>query len=67
MYMPPWQESKVNDDENKVRLLIEKDVLSEEYFGCHPCKNTGSMKIRMKDLTDVILPAVGHDYTELEL
>ena len=57
----------MNDDENKVRLLIEKDVLSEEYFGCHPCKNTGSMKIRMKDLTDVILPAVGHDYTEVEM
>ena len=47
--------------------LIEKDILKDEYFGCHPCKNTSSMKIRVSDLTDVILPAVGHDYTEVVL
>ena len=57
----------MNDHDKKVRLLIEKDILKDEYFGCHPCKNTSSMKIRVSDLTDVILPAVGHDYTEVVL
>ena len=57
----------MNDKDNKVNLLIEKDVLSEEYFGCHPCKNTSSMRISVKDLTEIILPAIGHEYAEVEL
>lgn len=26
----------MNDPEHRVRLLIDEDVLKEEYFGCHP-------------------------------
>ncbi|MBR3844584.1 MAG: prolyl-tRNA synthetase associated domain-containing protein [Clostridia bacterium] len=50
----------MNDTEHKVELLIDKDVLSHEYFGCHPCINTSSLKLFTKDLTEVILPALGH-------
>ena len=32
----------MNDKENQVRLLVDEDVLKEEYFGCHPCINTSS-------------------------
>lgn len=55
------------DKENKVRLLIDEDTLNSEYFGCHPCINTSCLKISVKDLTDVFLPAVGHEYTKVKL
>lgn len=51
----------MNDHENKVQLLIDEDVLTDEYFGCHPCINTSSLKIRMEDLTGKIIPALGHE------
>ena len=51
----------MNDHENKVQLLIDEDVLTDEYFGCHPCINTSSLKIRMEDLTGKIIPALGQE------
>ena len=31
----------MNDHENRVRLLIDRDVLeNHEFLGCHPCINT---------------------------
>lgn len=55
------------DTENTVRLVIDEDVLKEEYFGCHPCVNTSSLKIKVSDLKDKILPALKHNYTEVIL
>lgn len=53
----------MNDPENKVRLLIDKDILKNHpYFGCHPCINTSSLKFRTEDLLNKILPAIHHDY-----
>ena len=40
----------MNDADNTVTLLIDKDVLKDEYFGCHPCINTSSLKIKTSDL-----------------
>ena len=57
----------MNDHEKKVRLLIDEDVLKDEYFGCHPCINTSSLKIRMEDLTEKIIPAMGHEPTTVKL
>lgn len=57
----------MNDHENKVQLLIDEDVLKDEYFGCHPCINTSSLKIRMEDLTEKIIPAMGHEPTTVRL
>lgn len=49
----------MNDREHRVRLLIDEDVLKEPLFGCHPCVNTSSLRFATRDLTDVILPALG--------
>ena len=57
----------MNDTENRVRLAIDRDVLKDEYFGCHPCINTSSLKIRTCDLLDKILPALRHEYTLVDL
>ena len=51
----------MNDPENKVQLLIDEDVLEGEYFGCHPCINTSSLRLKMRDLTEKFLPAVHHE------
>ena len=50
----------MNDRDNRVQLLIDQDVLKGEYFGCHPCINTSSLRLKMADLTEKILPAVDH-------
>ena len=57
----------MNDTGNQVRLLIDRDVLKEEYLGCHPCINTSSLKLKMQDVLDKFLPSVHHDYTVVDL
>jgi Ala-tRNA(Pro) deacylase len=57
----------MNDREKRVSLVIDAEVLAAEYVGCHPCKNTSSLKLRTRDLTEKILPAMGHGYTIVEL
>ena len=49
----------IHDKEHRVQLVIDEDVLQEEYFGCHPCENTSSIRFKTADLTDKILPALG--------
>lgn len=50
----------MNDTEHHVQLLIDQDLLAGEYIGVHPCVNTSSLRLRMKDLLDVIIPAMDH-------
>ena len=50
----------MNDRENRVQLLIDEDLLTGEYIGCHPCINTASLRLRTKDLLEIIIPAMGH-------
>ena len=57
----------MNDKENRVRLLIDRDILADEFVGCHPCVNTSSMKIRTADILEKFLPYVKHDYTAVTL
>ena len=57
----------MNDTEHHVRLLVDEDVLSGEYVGCHPCVNTSSLKIRTDDVFHTFLSAVHHDYQTVRL
>ncbi len=57
----------MNDKEQAVHLLIDEDVLKDEYLGCHPCVNTSSLKLRTEDVIKKFLPAVGHDYMTVHL
>lgn len=52
----------MNDTEHRVQLLVDEDLFSQEYIGCHPCKNTSSLRIRREDIFDVFLKATGHDW-----
>lgn len=33
----------MNDQDNHIQLLIDKELAESDYFGCHPCVNTSSM------------------------
>ena len=57
----------INDAEHRVQLVIDEDVLKEEYFGCHPCQNTSSLRFATSELTDKILPALGRDAVTVTL
>lgn len=57
----------MHDTAHQVQLLMDRDILQGEYFGCHPCMNTSSIRLRMRDLLDKFLPAVGHAPVYVEL
>ena len=57
----------MNDRENNVRLLIDRDLLTQETIGMHPCINTSSLRIKTADLMEKILPAMGHEPTIVDL
>lgn len=57
----------MNDRDNRVRLLIDEDVLSAPELGCHPCINTSSIRLSTADVLDKFLPAVHHTYTAVRL
>ena len=50
----------MNDKENEVQLLIDEDVLKDEYLGCHPCVCTSSLKLRTDEVMEKFVPATGH-------
>lgn len=51
----------MNDYDFKVQLLMDKDLLQDEYLGCHPCINTSNLRIKMKDVFEKIIPALHHE------
>ena len=57
----------MNDKEGEISLLIDGDVLKGEFFGCHPCVNTASLRLKTEDLLKIFLPAVKHGYTVVNL
>lgn len=57
----------MNDKDNQVTLLVDEDVLKEEYFGCHPCINTSSIRLKVSDVFEKFLPEVHHEYTVVTL
>ena len=55
------------DKKNNVQLLIDEDLLNNEYLGFHPCVNTMTIRIKKKDLIDVFLPYVSHEFIKVKL
>ncbi len=50
----------LHDKENRVQLLLDEDVAKEEDFGCHPCNNHASLRLKTRDVLETFLPHVGH-------
>ena len=57
----------MNDKERRVQLLVDEDVLNGEYIGCHPCINASSIRFKVKDLVEKVIPAMEHDFVKVKL
>ena len=57
----------MNDRTGAVRLLVDRDLLGDESFGCHPCINTSSLRMPMRDVREKLLPALGPEPTYVNL
>ncbi len=57
----------MNDTGHEVKLLIDEDVIKDEYLGCHPCVCTSSLKMKTSDVINKFLPATGHAYQTVHL
>ncbi len=55
------------DKENRVNLLVDEEVLEDDFFGCHPCINTSSIKMKTSDVFDKIIPAITKGYVKVSL
>lgn len=50
----------INDQKHRVQLLVDEEVLEEDFFACHPCINTSSLKMKTTDIFDKFVPAIEH-------
>lgn len=57
----------MNDKDHHVNLLIDEDVLKEEFLGCHPCVNTASLRLKTSDVIEKFLPYTAHEYRKVHL
>ena len=57
----------MNDKDHRVRLLIDEELLHSDTVGVHPCINTSSLRLKTKDLMEIIIPAMGHEPTMVDL
>ena len=55
------------DRENKVNLIIDNDLLNDEYLCCHPCINTSTLKIKLSDIIEKFIPSTGHTPVYVDL
>lgn len=51
--------SLVFDKERAVSLVIDEDILKEEFICCHPCDCTATLKIKTQDVMDILIPSLG--------
>ncbi len=51
----------MNDVDHQIQLLIDEDILKDEYLACHPCINTASIKVKTEDILNSFLPEVKHE------
>lgn len=55
------------DETKEVQLVIDKEVLNEEYYGCSDGTTTGYMKITTKDILDKVIPCTNHEFNIIEM
>lgn len=57
----------INDTKKQVLLVIDKDLLTANALGFHPCVNTATIRLKMSDVIEKVALATGHDYRVVEL
>lgn len=49
------------DTEHKVQLVMDRETREQAFFCCHPCKNTGTLKMKTSDVMNIFLRHTGHE------
>ena len=57
----------MNDRDHQVRLILDKSVAEAEFFGCHPCINTSTLRLSMREMREKFLPHLGITPTVVDL
>ena len=52
--------STLLDINNKLHIIIDKDILTEEYYGCSDGTTTGYIKIKTSKIINDFLSFTGH-------
>lgn len=55
------------DQDKKVNLAIDRDVLKEDYFCCHPCDNSYTVKMKTEDVIEKLIPSLKIDYQIIDI
>lgn len=59
--------SSLFDTENKVRIVFDKAVLAETWYGCSDGTTTGYLKVQTEDICKKLLPDTGHELSVIEV
>ncbi len=59
--------SLMNDPHHRVTLALDRSVAESEWFGCHPCRNTSSLRLKTADVLEVFLRHTGHSPVIVDL
>lgn len=59
--------SSLLDNENRVKIVFDQEILAEEWYGCSDGTTTGYMKVRTEDICKKILPYTKHVPSVIEV
>lgn len=53
------------DTDNRIKLLVDKEIAESEHLVCHPNDNAYSLRIKTSDILRIYLSAVNHSQYEV--
>ena len=59
--------SVLTDTQHAVKVVFDRQVLSEEWYGCSDGTTTGYLKLSTAQLLHQFLPFTGHEFTVIEV
>ncbi len=57
----------IHDKACRVQLIVDRDLAATDRYACHPCVNTASVALSLRDLLEKVVPATGHTFTWVDL
>ena len=51
----------INDKDNKIKIFIKENILDTEYFRFHPNENKSTVRIKMEDFKNKLIPYLKHE------
>ena len=59
--------SSILDNENKINIVFDKEVISEKWYGCSDGTTTGYMKLLTEDIYQTFIPFTKHNAAGIEV